>query len=324
MSAERIYGKHETGRTRFDGIDALNDEARRSGVEFAQLEPGVLRAEYQNSSTPRVHFSVSTYSHWLLCKGVPPPGCVIVAFPPLGGPPVSPEGFALGDDCLYDEPGKEFVRALPSGTPIVAVVVHEAALQEAVETILGLPLSRVARLGVFSLRGAEARTWLTAEVLGLAGRALEHDPARGADRSAIAGIESRFFHALLEAALPSRLERRRPDRLRLARRAAVVLHETADAADAIANVARDLKTTLRTLEAGFKETFGVSPRTYRQCVRMQRARDDLRRAGEGETVGSIAMRHGMLHLGRFSVSYRKMFGESPTATLRRGRAAPIR
>jgi AraC-like DNA-binding protein len=34
------------------------------------------------------------------------------------------------------------------------------------------------------------------------------------------------------------------------------------------------------------------------------------------TVSEIAMRFGFSELGRFSVEYRKVFGQSPSATLR--------
>jgi AraC-like DNA-binding protein len=36
-----------------------------------------------------------------------------------------------------------------------------------------------------------------------------------------------------------------------------------------------------------------------------------------ETITEVAMRHGFPELGRFSVAYRALFGESPSATLRR-------
>jgi AraC-like DNA-binding protein len=46
---------------------------------------------------------------------------------------------------------------------------------------------------------------------------------------------------------------------------------------------------------------------------------ELRRAVPEDTVGQIAMRNGLVHLGRFSVSFRKVFGESPSETIRAGR-----
>ncbi len=37
---------------------------------------------------------------------------------------------------------------------------------------------------------------------------------------------------------------------------------------------------------------------------------------EGKTVTVIATEYGFFHLGQFAVDYRKMFGESPSETLR--------
>ena len=45
----------------------------------------------------------------------------------------------------------------------------------------------------------------------------------------------------------------------------------------------------------------------------------LRRAQPEESVTEIAMSWGFSHMGRFSVEYRKRFGEPPSDTLRRVR-----
>lgn len=51
--------------------------------------------------------------------------------------------------------------------------------------------------------------------------------------------------------------------------------------------------------------------------RMHLARRALRRAAGGETVTDVATRYGFWQLGRFAVEYRALFGETPSATLRR-------
>jgi len=308
------------GSVHFVGIDALNDESRRSGFGFVQLGHGPAEARYRLSSLPRVHFSVSSFSQWMVGRGAPPPGVCLVAVRPGDPASVSPEGFALSEDCDYVAPGREFIRTLPAGRELVAVAVEHAALEQAAEARLGVSLSRIARHGVFSTRGAAARAALHAAVLRLAGEAHRLHVEAPHDDAQARRIESETFDALLDAALPDAHLRDRPDRQRLARRAAFRLHDAAESPATLAEVAAGLQTTLRTLETGFRETFGVSPRHFRHCVRMQRARDELRIARDGATVGAIATRHGLLHLGRFSVDYRKTFGESPAETLRRERA----
>ncbi len=74
----------------------------------------------------------------------------------------------------------------------------------------------------------------------------------------------------------------------------------------------------RTLRICCQEHLGMGPVRYLWLRRMHLARRTLLRASEGSaTVTSIAMAHGFWELGRFSVAYRALFGETPLATLRR-------
>jgi transcriptional regulator GlxA family with amidase domain len=58
-------------------------------------------------------------------------------------------------------------------------------------------------------------------------------------------------------------------------------------------------------------------------IRLQLVREELLRSDKATNVTAIAVRHGFMHLGRFSAQYRAAFGEGPSATLRRGRVASI-
>jgi transcriptional regulator GlxA family with amidase domain len=74
----------------------------------------------------------------------------------------------------------------------------------------------------------------------------------------------------------------------------------------------------RTLRACCQEHLGMSPTRYLWLRRMYLARRALRRADPAmTTVTEIATNCGFWELGRFSVAYRALFGESPSAALRR-------
>jgi len=74
----------------------------------------------------------------------------------------------------------------------------------------------------------------------------------------------------------------------------------------------------RTLRASCEEHLGMGPIRFLTHRRMHLVHRALLRADPSKsTVTSIVTDHGFWELGRFSVAYRTLFGETPSATLRR-------
>ncbi|MFF7062690.1 helix-turn-helix domain-containing protein [Pseudomonas sp. NPDC008258] len=67
----------------------------------------------------------------------------------------------------------------------------------------------------------------------------------------------------------------------------------------------------------FRKYVGVPPMAYLKRLRFDGARQELMRERSGGNVSVIAMAWGFKHVGRFSIEYKKIFGESPSATLSR-------
>jgi AraC-like DNA-binding protein len=76
----------------------------------------------------------------------------------------------------------------------------------------------------------------------------------------------------------------------------------------------------RTLRNACEEHLGMGPIRYLALRRMNLARDALLGADSSTTVTRIATDHGFWELGRFSVAYRVLFGETPSETLQRQRS----
>lgn len=87
----------------------------------------------------------------------------------------------------------------------------------------------------------------------------------------------------------------------------------------ISDVARQLDTSVRSLQASFHKYRGISPYRYLEIVRLERARQRLLTIEPGEDVTTIALDCGLSHLGRFSGQYRARYGENPSVTARRSR-----
>lgn len=86
----------------------------------------------------------------------------------------------------------------------------------------------------------------------------------------------------------------------------------------LAEVCAAVGASERTLRLHCREHLGMSPHRYLWLRRMAQARRSLAQAEPGTTtVTQIALNHGFVELGRFSAAYRGLYGESPSATLRR-------
>jgi AraC-like DNA-binding protein len=86
----------------------------------------------------------------------------------------------------------------------------------------------------------------------------------------------------------------------------------------ISALCRALAVSERTLRKAFHKIHGLPPCRHLRMLRLSQARRALLSADcRLATVTGIAMYFGFMELGRFSVEYRKVFGESPSQTLHR-------
>ena len=85
----------------------------------------------------------------------------------------------------------------------------------------------------------------------------------------------------------------------------------------LAEICAAVGATERTLRNACEKHLGMGPIRYLALRRMHLVRRSLLDADSSTTVTRIATDHGFWELGRFSVAYRALFGETPSETLRR-------
>lgn len=73
----------------------------------------------------------------------------------------------------------------------------------------------------------------------------------------------------------------------------------------------------RTLQRLFKAFLGKTPREALRDIRFDCARRELLQGAADAKVMDVALRSGFTHFGRFSTEYRRVYGETPTETLKR-------
>jgi AraC-like DNA-binding protein len=103
------------------------------------------------------------------------------------------------------------------------------------------------------------------------------------------------------------------------RRAEIYMHSHIDRQLSLAKIAEATNVGQRSLQAGFRRYHDMSPMQYLRTKRLQRIHEELSKGVPGETVTHVAERWGISHLGRFSRSYRELYGCAPSDTLHNAR-----
>lgn len=111
--------------------------------------------------------------------------------------------------------------------------------------------------------------------------------------------------------------RPRVDRGEIVRRSLAALEADPLAHPSIESLSLHAGITQRTLRRAFHDTFGLGPLAYMKLRLLHRVRRALRDAEPGTTVSQVLVAHGIWDFGRFAGRYRRQFGESLVATLRR-------
>ena len=87
----------------------------------------------------------------------------------------------------------------------------------------------------------------------------------------------------------------------------------------IAELCTALRISRRTLHRAFSEALGIGPMDFLRKARLGAVHAVLKRSDPTTTrIGHVAAEYGFGELGRFSAYYRRLFGELPSDTLRKG------
>jgi AraC-like DNA-binding protein len=129
-------------------------------------------------------------------------------------------------------------------------------------------------------------------------------------------LSSAITTAFVLAAIPDAHDGRPAPRPRIVKRVLDEMHDDPCRPWTVGDMAEVAGVSIRRLQEGFRDYVGVSPRQCLTDIRLARVREDLLRGGDGLTVTDVAMRWGLMHIGRLAAAYRRKYGESPSETLR--------
>jgi AraC family ethanolamine operon transcriptional activator len=215
------------------------------------------------------------------------------------------------DEMTILGPGAVYTFFTPAAMSWIAMRIDEEFFRRRYHAAFGSRFE-IADVQLLSCGPVEARRLRAEHARALT---LLEDPAARCDPARLHQVEERIISALLQA-LGSR--RGQAHSHALTTRLLELLKVEPDSPLDLGRLCAELGTSDRTLRRTFRRLLGVSPARYLRMRRLHQARDALRATASG-TVTQIAVAVGFSDLGRFARDYRDLFGELPSATLKRAR-----
>ncbi|MBS0642894.1 MAG: helix-turn-helix domain-containing protein [Acetobacteraceae bacterium] len=253
---------------------------------------------------------------------MPADRCLLLFSPRADQPPSHVARSAVAFTDMVYAPGgsQEYCRGARD-TQWEALSPSFDALTNAAETLIGTDLSRLRSTRVISpdlSAGLHLRD-LTRRVATLAATT----PQVLAHPEVVRAIADSLLRAMT-ACLSGAEDRHRETRVGTGRGAAIIrrleafLEANADRAVHLTELCMATGVKARALRYWCNDYLGVGPVRYLHLRRMHLARRALLHGNTAATsVTRVASDFGFAELGRFAVGYRRLFGESPSATLRR-------
>ncbi|MFI4917388.1 MAG: helix-turn-helix domain-containing protein [Phycisphaerales bacterium JB060] len=285
---------------------------------------------YEHAAADRsVCLDSGHYQFEAVVRGTFRPGYVClgnaVQVAPAHDRPTEINGVRVTDDHVQVYPeGVEFFYHAQPGTRWTAVQARREDIQATAHTLLGRGVEVSARQVTNLTIDPHARAALAAITTTACQPAYSVlDPADldTTDEAFFADVVLEVIAELLDLAQRDDAfdehQIRIHQRLGLVRRAQDAMRQDIAAPYDSAALCATLGVPERTLQLAFQRTLAMSPSRWLHTARLHEARRRLCHADPlRETVAAIASCCGLGHAGRFSCNYARLFGETPSRTLR--------
>lgn len=278
---------------------------------------GQFQARVTQVGLERLRLAAVEEAHSRIAFFAVPPGMILVSFPINGGPsPIWGGTEIRAGEMITLGPGQRVHARTFGPCHWHAIQAPEQQLADYGDALNGarFTVPPVARWRPRRAALRELRHFHRAAI-----RMAEARAGALTDRQGAHGLEQQLLHALIECLSVGADEETATERRH---RELLARFEDLLAAEPfrpLADICAALGVSESSLRGCCKEHLGIGPTGYRRLRAMQQVYRALRSGTPGAaSVSEIARRHGFRQLGRLASDYRAVYGEPPSATLRRG------
>lgn len=316
QTASSEYVLHRT----YNDFDQMCEEVRQWNLDFRQIDRGRFSAEVLQFALGPVHIVEATFGRCLIQSGSPPEGMRTIAIPATSDLHIKWRGCDVGSsdlmifphgaelDSVSDENFKVYTCSFPE--ELLASICEQSEIAGLDQHQSGRGVVRCSPKSISRIQSLLKRAAKTARTKPDALRNESNQKSILFDlpRLILRGVEES------SGVSKSTATHKRATAVQYAVR---FIEKFAHQSITISDLVSELNISQRTLEYAFRESLGVTPKSYLMSYRLNKVRRQLRTYKNDQTkIADIANHWGFWHMGQFAKDYQKFFGELPSETLK--------
>jgi AraC-like DNA-binding protein len=303
---------------RYSDPEELRTVTREAEIELLQASRGGLEGATTRFSAREVAMQHTVLSTSTILRGAASPSSIVLFLPLRWEGEYKLNGVTIEQPRLLSIED-EFVRSA-TNLDTLSFALPREPVEAAALALAGLA-EKKREIGTAAIQGPptelaalEAQMVRLARLTRLHPEALDVTECREALERQLLTEAVGLFAKLYES--PSSTTRIDTGKHEVVRRAEERFETAPEKPVSLADLCLAAGVSARALQYAFRDLYGVSPIRYFRLRRLHEAHRSLRTAlPERSAVKRAALGAGLTDLGRFSVEYRALFGQSPSATL---------
>lgn len=293
-------------------IEAMSEYSKQWGIEQSQIQRGVFLGRMYAVNTPRIQIYHSYHSHGIMVRGEFPDNCILI-------------GYAHSDSIIRQHneimkhnkitiltKGDEIDYFASEENSVFTLAIESELFYQAFSDYFGQPFELYKAKKHFQIHEKKISQFLFSLTSWMNQLVTQYTT------KAYKNIETEILGSIFEA-LDIELKYDMPSNYKASDIREILDNSIYDEFKSISDIALEVNLSERHMLRLFKDTFGISPKTYLQKLRLNAVRKEFLSSEKKErySISDIAFKYNFFHMGHFSAEYKKMFGELPSSTIKR-------